>query len=126
MKSATNSRAALRADPSTSTRSQVNGRWSATAAKFAELGHRDAEQNAGAPARAYRDWRVPQAIGTLTEGEAILVGRVQSVKERAGRFPLVTVNLADEYRHDRGEVSSGGGISSGASRPVTGCSSVGA
>jgi ATP-dependent DNA helicase RecG len=46
--------------------------------------------------RAYRDWRVPQAIGTLTEGEAILVGRVQSVKERAGRFPLVTVNLADD------------------------------
>ena len=39
---------------------------------------------------------MPQAIGTLTEGEAILVGRVQSVKERAGRFPLVTVNLADD------------------------------
>jgi ATP-dependent DNA helicase RecG len=46
--------------------------------------------------RAYRDWRVPQAIGTLTEGEAILVGRVLNVKERAGRFPLVTVNLADD------------------------------
>jgi ATP-dependent DNA helicase RecG len=39
---------------------------------------------------------VPQAIATLTEGEAILVGRVVNVKERAGRFPLVTVNLADE------------------------------
>ena len=39
---------------------------------------------------------MPQAIATLTEGEAILVGRVVSVKERAGRFPLVTVNLADE------------------------------
>jgi ATP-dependent DNA helicase RecG len=46
--------------------------------------------------RAYRDWRVPQAIATLTEGEAILVGRVLNVKERAGRFPLVTVNLSDE------------------------------
>jgi ATP-dependent DNA helicase RecG len=39
---------------------------------------------------------VPQAIGTLTEGETILVGRVLNVKERAGRFPLVTVNLSDE------------------------------
>lgn len=38
---------------------------------------------------------MPQAIGTLTEGETILVGRVLNVKERAGRFPLVTVNLAD-------------------------------
>jgi ATP-dependent DNA helicase RecG len=46
--------------------------------------------------RAYRDWRVPQAIGTLTEGEAILVGRIVGVKERAGRFPLVTVMLADD------------------------------
>jgi ATP-dependent DNA helicase RecG len=46
--------------------------------------------------RAYRDWRVPQAIATLSEGEAIAVGRIVSVKERPGRFPLVTVNLADE------------------------------
>jgi ATP-dependent DNA helicase RecG len=46
--------------------------------------------------RAYRDWRVPQAIGTLAEGEAIVVGRVLNVKERAGRFPLVTVNLSDD------------------------------
>jgi ATP-dependent DNA helicase RecG len=44
----------------------------------------------------YRDWRVPQAISTLAEGEAIVVGRVVSVKERAGRFPLVTVNLRDD------------------------------
>ncbi len=46
--------------------------------------------------RAYRDWRVPQAIATLAEGEAIAVGRVVRVKERPGRFPLVTVDLADE------------------------------
>ena len=46
--------------------------------------------------RAYRDWRVPQAIATLTEGEAIVVGRILNVKERAGRFPLVTVNMSDE------------------------------
>ena len=46
--------------------------------------------------RAYRDWRVPQAIGTLAEGEAIVVGRVSAVKERAGRFPLVTVTLSDD------------------------------
>jgi ATP-dependent DNA helicase RecG len=46
--------------------------------------------------RAYRDWRVPLAIGTLAEGEAIVVGRVLNVKERAGRFPLVTVNLTDD------------------------------
>jgi ATP-dependent DNA helicase RecG len=39
---------------------------------------------------------VPQAIATLTEGEAILVGRVVRVKERAGRFPLLTVDLADD------------------------------
>ena len=46
--------------------------------------------------RAYRDWRVPQAISTLAEGEAIVVGRVVAVKERAGRFPLVTATLADD------------------------------
>lgn len=44
----------------------------------------------------YRDWRVPQAISTLTDGEAIVVGRVIRVKERAGRFPLVTADLEDE------------------------------
>jgi ATP-dependent DNA helicase RecG len=46
--------------------------------------------------RLYRDWRVPQAISTLIDGEAIVVGRVVRVKERAGRFPLVTADLADE------------------------------
>jgi ATP-dependent DNA helicase RecG len=46
--------------------------------------------------RAYRDWRVPQPIATLSEGEAIVVGRVVRVTERSGRFPLVTVELADD------------------------------
>ncbi len=39
---------------------------------------------------------MPQAIATLVEGEAIVVGRIVGVKERAGRFPLVTVTLADD------------------------------
>jgi ATP-dependent DNA helicase RecG len=68
----------------------------ATAAKFAELGIETPEQLLAYLPRAYRDWRVPQAIATLAEGEAIAVGRIVRVKERAGRFPLVTVDLADE------------------------------
>jgi ATP-dependent DNA helicase RecG len=39
---------------------------------------------------------VPQPIATLAEGEAIVVGRVVRLKERAGRFPLVTADVADE------------------------------
>ena len=35
-------------------------------------------------------------IGTLHEGEAIVVGRVLRVKERQGRFPLVSAALQDE------------------------------
>jgi len=46
--------------------------------------------------RAYRDWREPMPIATLREGEAIIVGRVVRVKERAGRFPLVTATLQDD------------------------------
>ena len=46
--------------------------------------------------RAYRDWRVPQPIGSLAdEGEAVVVGTVEHVSERAGRYPLVTVRLHD-------------------------------
>jgi ATP-dependent DNA helicase RecG len=65
-------------------------------AKFAELGIETPEQLLAHLPRAYRDWRVPQAIATLTEGEAIVVGRIVGVKERAGRFPLVTVTLSDD------------------------------
>jgi ATP-dependent DNA helicase RecG len=64
-------------------------------AKFAELGIETPEQLLTHLPRLYRDWRVPQAIATLAEGEAIVVGEVRTVKERAGRFPLVTVTLAD-------------------------------
>ncbi len=68
----------------------------ATATKFAELGIETPEQLLAYLPRAYRDWRVPQPIATLVEGEAIVVGRVVRVKERAGRFPLVTADLSDE------------------------------
>ncbi len=68
----------------------------ATAAKFAELGIETPEALLTYLPRAYRDWRVPQAIATLAEGEAIVVGRVVRVKERAGRFPLLTVDLSDD------------------------------
>jgi ATP-dependent DNA helicase RecG len=46
--------------------------------------------------RAYRDWREPVPIANLTEGEAIVLGRIVHVKERKGRLPLVTVVLADD------------------------------
>jgi ATP-dependent DNA helicase RecG len=68
----------------------------ATAAKFAELGIETPEQLLAYLPRAYRDWRVPQPIATLADGEAIAVGRIVRVRERPGRFPLVTVDLADE------------------------------
>lgn len=67
-----------------------------TAAKFAELGVETTDDLLAYIPRAYRDWRTPMPIGTLTEGEAIVVGTVVRVRERQGRFPLVTVDLADE------------------------------
>jgi len=45
--------------------------------------------------RAYRDWRTPQAIATLSEGEAVVVGRIGRVRERQGRFPLVSADITD-------------------------------
>jgi ATP-dependent DNA helicase RecG len=52
--------------------------------------------------RAYKDWRTPQPIGSLAvravqgEGdEAVAVGTIEHVSERAGRYPLVTVRLRD-------------------------------
>jgi ATP-dependent DNA helicase RecG len=45
--------------------------------------------------RAYRDWRLPQPIGTLEPGDAVIVGTVARVRERPGRFPLVNADLAD-------------------------------
>ncbi len=74
----------------------MTGVGPSTAAKFAVLGIETPEDLLAYVPRAYRDWRVPQPIATLTDGEAIVVGRVVRVKERAGRFPLLTVELADE------------------------------
>ena len=76
--------------------SSLPGIGPATAAKFAELGIETPEQLLAYLPRAYRDWRVPQAIATLAEGEAIAVGHIARVRERPGRFPLVTVDLRDE------------------------------
>ena len=45
--------------------------------------------------RAYRDWRTPQAIGTLEPGEAVIVATIVRVRERPGRFPLVSADLDD-------------------------------
>ncbi|HEY0615769.1 MAG TPA: ATP-dependent DNA helicase RecG [Candidatus Elarobacter sp.] len=69
-----------------------------TAAKFAELGVETPDELLRSIPRAYRDWRQPMPIGTLREGEAIVVGRVLHVKERKGRgrFQLVTAALQDE------------------------------
>ncbi len=46
--------------------------------------------------RAYRDWRVPQPIGTLEPGDAVIVGTIARVRERPGRFPLVGADLTDD------------------------------
>jgi ATP-dependent DNA helicase RecG len=67
-----------------------------TAAKFAELGVETADDLLAYIPRAYRDWRTPLPIGALAEGEAIVVGTVVRVRERQGRFPLVSVDLADD------------------------------
>jgi len=52
--------------------------------------------------RAYKDWRTPQPIASLAaralqgEGdEAVAVGTIEHVSERAGKYPLVTVRLRD-------------------------------
>jgi ATP-dependent DNA helicase RecG len=46
--------------------------------------------------RAYRDWRLPQPIGMLAPGDAVIVGTIARVRERPGRFPLVTADLIDD------------------------------
>jgi ATP-dependent DNA helicase RecG len=67
-----------------------------TAAKFAQLGVTTPDQLLAYLPRTYRDWRIPQPIATLVEGEAIVVARVTRVRERPGRFPLLTADLTDE------------------------------
>jgi ATP-dependent DNA helicase RecG len=46
--------------------------------------------------RAYRDWRTPQAIGSLGIGEAQIVATIRAVRERAGRFPLISADVGDD------------------------------
>jgi ATP-dependent DNA helicase RecG len=45
--------------------------------------------------RAYRDWRTPQPIAQLAEGEAVIVGTISRVRERQGRFPLISADITD-------------------------------
>ena len=45
--------------------------------------------------RAYRDWRLPQPIGALEPGDAVIVATIARVRERPGRFPLVSADLVD-------------------------------
>jgi ATP-dependent DNA helicase RecG len=45
--------------------------------------------------RAYRDWRLPQRIAGLDPGDAVIVGTIGRVRERPGRFPLVSADLSD-------------------------------
>ncbi|MEO7039011.1 MAG: ATP-dependent DNA helicase RecG [Candidatus Elarobacter sp.] len=76
--------------------SSLTGIGPETAAKFAEVGVRTPGDLLAYVPRAYRDWREPVPIALLTEGEAIVVGRILHVKERKGRLPLVTLVLADD------------------------------
>ncbi|MFN2461930.1 MAG: OB-fold nucleic acid binding domain-containing protein, partial [Candidatus Velthaea sp.] len=46
--------------------------------------------------RAYRDWRTPQPIASLADGDVVVVGTIRRVRERQGRFPLVSAEVADE------------------------------
>src|SRR5947209_4342435 len=77
-----------------------------TAERFAQLGVATPADLLAYVPRTYRDWRTPQPIASLREGEAeaIVVGRVTAVRERPGfggrgrrgPLPSVTVELADE------------------------------
>jgi len=49
--------------------------------------------------RAYKDWRTPMPIASLhalDEGDAVVVGTLARVRERQGKFPLVSAELVDE------------------------------
>jgi ATP-dependent DNA helicase RecG len=65
------------------------------ARRFAEIGVFVPSDLLAYLPRAYRDWRLSQAIGTLEPGDAVIVGTVARVRERPGRFPLVTADVAD-------------------------------
>jgi ATP-dependent DNA helicase RecG len=65
------------------------------ARRFAEVGVTNPDDLLAYLPRAYRDWRLPMPIGTLIPGDAVIVGTIVRVRERPGRFPLVTADLAD-------------------------------
>jgi len=122
MKSATNSRAALRADPSTTLARSLTGVGPATAAKFAELGIETPEQMLAHLPRAYRDWRVRKRSARLPK-----VKPSSSDAYRASRSarPLSARHGKPRrrYRHDRGEVLRRRHLF-GRFAPGDGCSSV--
>jgi ATP-dependent DNA helicase RecG len=66
------------------------------ARRFAEVGVTTPDDLLAYLPRAYRDWRWPQPIGTLAPGDAVIVGTIARVRERPGRFPLVSADLIDE------------------------------
>jgi ATP-dependent DNA helicase RecG len=66
------------------------------ARRFAEAGVTNPDDLLAYLPRAYRDWRVPMPIGTLVPGDAVIVGTIVRVRERPGRFPLVSADLADD------------------------------
>ncbi len=65
------------------------------ARKFAQLDIASPDDLLANLPRAYRDWRVPQPIGELEAGEAVIVGTIGAVRERPGRFPLVSADVSD-------------------------------
>jgi ATP-dependent DNA helicase RecG len=65
------------------------------ARRFGEVGVTNPDDLLAYLPRAYRDWRLPMPIGTLIPGDAVIVGTIVRVRERPGRFPLVTADLAD-------------------------------
>jgi RecG-like helicase len=93
-----------------------------TAAKLAEIGVETPEHLLAYCRARTAIGACRKPIATLREGEAIVVGESLRVKERRGRFPLVTVDAADETGIDRGEMVRPA-LSLRPLRPATGCSS---
>jgi ATP-dependent DNA helicase RecG len=63
--------------------------------KFAEIGVVTPDDLLSYLPRAYRDWRRAQPIGAVEPGEAVIVGTIGAVRERPGRYPLVSAELSD-------------------------------
>ena len=65
------------------------------ARRFAEIGIVTPDELLAYLPRAYRDWRRAQPIGSLEPGDAVVVGTIAGLRERPGRFPLVSADLRD-------------------------------